>query len=85
MERSRQAQVAQRKKAAEVLSRRRRHSSEGQRVEIWVSVDGGGSSQENIDDDNDDSDDISSLPIVEVIQINLESNVETFVSFRSCY
>lgn len=40
----------------------------GQRIEVWISVDGSSQSQtHNATDDDDDDDDLNSLPLVEVV------------------
>ena len=72
LERNRKADSERRKRrTADVAARRRRRSSCGQRIEIWMAVDGSRSTGDRVevnDEDDDSDDELSSLPMVEVAQ-----------------
>jgi len=71
VERSQQMENLQRRRAADAaVHRRQRHSLDGrQRVEVWISANGASQLQthNNNDDVDDDANDLSSLPLVEVL------------------
>jgi len=64
LEHVQQAENVRRRRAA---MRQQRHSSDGGRVEVWISADG--SSQSQAQNNNDDDDELSSLPLVEVTEV----------------
>lgn len=70
IEKAQQIEAARRKQRMENFAARRSRNSthSGQRVEIWIPVNGLRTAQDRVevDENDDDADDVNSLPMVEV-------------------